>query len=307
MCPPSRMSWAFLLAGLFVPDHSSGQAGTPSEKAEFEAASVKLSVSSQHITSMVGGPGTSDPGRVAFREISLRNLLSQAYDVGYDAIEGPDWLGSVWVDVVATLPRGTTKAPFRSMLVHLLEDRFSLVAHLGSKEASGYALQVAAGGPRLHLPNESEQRDDNFTSEAGQKPGAVDQDGFPLTPPGPGIHKVCIVGACRFRAESATMEELALSMPCRCPVVNETSLTGHYSFTLTADVSRLTQAPSAQEEVNRLAESGILPPEIIGRRGESFPDILRAVQIQLGLKLVRKRVAERILIIDHIEKAPSEN
>ena len=301
------MLWTFFLALLFVSDDAHGQVGTSTEKPEFESASVKLSISSQHITSMAGGPGTSDPGRIAFREMNLKNLLSQASNVGYDAIEGPDWLGSVWVDVVATLPKGTTKALFRSMLVYLLEDRFNLAAHVGTKAAMGYSLQVADGGPRLNLANGSEPGDDSFTPDAPQELRAVDPDGFPLTPPGPGIHKVCIVGACRFRAESATMEDLAQSMPCRCTVVNETSLTGHYSFTLTADVSRLTQAPSAQEETNRLVESGILPPEIIGEKGRSVPGILQAVQIQLGLKLARKKVAERIVTVDHIEKVPSEN
>lgn len=304
MCPLSRMSRAFLIAALFASDHARGQVGASTGKPEFEAASVKLSIGSQHIVNIVGGPGTSDPGRIAFR-MNLRNVLSQAYDVGYDAIEGPDWLGTVWVDIVATLPKGTTKALFRSMLVHLMEDRFKLVARVDSKQAAGYAMQVAEGGPRLTLANES--KEDNSTPEPAPEPGAVDPDGFPLTLPGPGVHKVCIIGACRLRAENATMDELAQSIPCRCTVVDETSLTGHYVFTLTADVSQLTQATPVEEEATRLVESGILPREIIGAKRGSVPGILRAIQIQLGLKLVRKKVAERVLIVDHIEKVPSDN
>jgi uncharacterized protein (TIGR03435 family) len=37
------------------------------------------------------------------------------------------------------------------------------------------------------------------------------------------------------------------------------------------------------------------------------PDLFEAVQSQLGLKPVRRKVPQEILVIDHVEKSPTEN
>jgi uncharacterized protein (TIGR03435 family) len=37
------------------------------------------------------------------------------------------------------------------------------------------------------------------------------------------------------------------------------------------------------------------------------PDVLDAVQEQLGLKLTARKVPVETLVIDHVEKVPSEN
>jgi len=40
---------------------------------------------------------------------------------------------------------------------------------------------------------------------------------------------------------------------------------------------------------------------------ETLPDIFGAVQAQLGLKLEPKKGPVEMIVIDHIEKTPSEN
>jgi uncharacterized protein (TIGR03435 family) len=296
-----------LFAGLII-SNSGADAQTvgSQQKVEFEAAAVKLSQPGFVSTTFQGGPGTSDPGRISYGSISLKNLLGQAYGSRYDAIVGPGWLGDVWVDVVATLPPGTTKEQLRSMLVRLLEERFKLVAHLETRETEGYALVVAQGGPILTSAGQKSVSEDSSPAPINipGEPTKVDDEGFPLTPEGPGVHQVCLVGACRFRATRATMEELVDKLPCRCAIVNETHLTEKYAFTLTADVSPLTQSPRAEElaklpaDIQRVIEPG---------RGRPIPDIFRALQVQVGLKLVRKKVPGTFVVIDHIEKAPTEN
>ena len=37
------------------------------------------------------------------------------------------------------------------------------------------------------------------------------------------------------------------------------------------------------------------------------PDLASALQAQLGLKLEPKKVSQEVVIIDHMEKAPTEN
>src|SRR5205814_1967287 len=62
---------------------------------------------------------------------------------------GPDWMSSARFDISAKVPAGTTKAQSNVMLRNLLADRFKLVLHHSTKEASIYVLLVAKGGPKL--------------------------------------------------------------------------------------------------------------------------------------------------------------
>jgi uncharacterized protein (TIGR03435 family) len=120
----------------------------------------------------------------------------------------------------------------------------------------------------------------------------VDKDGFTVTPLGPGVKEVCIPVGCRFRATRASMQELADSLPCRCPIVDETHLTAKYAFTLTGDVMPLVM-PNLEEDQ--------APP----RTGGTFPDIFHALRSQLGLELKAKKVSTRVVVVDHIEKSPN--
>ncbi len=87
-----------------------GAAQTPAKRdLAFEAASVKPSIAQFCATTMQGGPGTPMPGRVMYTCMNLTNLLSQAYEVGYDSVLGPGWLQDARFDVVATIPRGARR------------------------------------------------------------------------------------------------------------------------------------------------------------------------------------------------------
>src|ERR1700681_1519458 len=66
-----------------------------------------------------GGPGTKDPGRIRYPNMSLKNLLMNAYDVKNFQIAGPAWLDTERFDIPATMPPDTTKEQFRVMLQNL--------------------------------------------------------------------------------------------------------------------------------------------------------------------------------------------
>lgn len=244
-----------------------------------------------------GGPGSSDPGRVTFTCINMTNLLSFAYNAEYDSIIGPGWLQEARFDVVATLPPGATKEDLMLMLLHLLQDRFKLVAHRETREMPGFALVVAKNGPVLKrasedsVPGASSELVEQYPS--GQR--KLDEDGFPVMPGGPGVQERCIQGGCRFKATSASMHELAGKLPCRCPIVDETYLTGKYAFVLTCDVAPLVRLGLLNDRALAVDHEG------------SFPDIFHALQTQLGLKLERKNVPTSLVRIDRIEKVPVEN
>jgi len=86
-----------------------------------------------------------------------------------------------------------------------------------------------------------------------------------------------------LRSGSWSMEALAwgLSRPLRQPVVDKTSIEGTFDI-------ELTYAPD-------------------GDTNSPLPSIFTALQEQLGLRLESRKVPIEILIIDHLEKVPSDN
>jgi uncharacterized protein (TIGR03435 family) len=95
-------------------------------------------------------------------------------------------------------------------------------------------------------------------------------------------------------ARNASMEDLAgvLGGLLDRPVVDRTGIAGRYDFNLRWTLDEL--------QADRL--KGFPVPQGYGED----PDLLTAIQEQLGLKLERANAPAEALVIDHIER-PSEN
>lgn len=93
-----------------------------------------------------------------------------------------------------------------------------------------------------------------------------------------------------LRVEGATMEEFVgvLTQPLGSPVLNQTGLTKRYDFALD-------MTPYVPE-----SNPGDPPP---GRAGA----LITPLHEKLGLKLESKKAPIEILVIDHMEKTPTEN
>jgi uncharacterized protein (TIGR03435 family) len=81
-------------------------------------------------------------------------------------------------------------------------------------------------------------------------------------------------------------------------VVDATGLKGKYDVDLKWVVDFLLsdrKKAEIEEQVGKLLETG------------SGPRLVRAVQDQLGLKMNSKKGSGEIVVIDHIEKVPTEN
>jgi uncharacterized protein (TIGR03435 family) len=252
----------------------SGQTAPP----QFEAASIKPSgpfVPGNMRIRMTGGPGTGDPGRVIFEKYVLSDLIEIAYDIKHYQLSGPDWLINSGVDsprfdITAKLPEGTTKEQYRLMLRNLLAERFKLTIHNGTKEMPIYNLVVAKNGPKFASP-------DNAVN-----------DGFPKPPPDTGGVTFNTTGGARLQGVNLSMQKLAnLLSVARLidrPVHDATGLTGDYNFILRWQRDGMEAAGAA-----------------------ALPTIFSAVQEQLGLKLESGKDAVDVLVVDHIEKSPTEN
>jgi len=97
-------------------------------------------------------------------------------------------------------------------------------------------------------------------------------------------------GSISARYANLSMEEFAtiLSRLVHQPVTNATGLTAKYDVTLSWAMEGIALHGSAPS-------------------GESGPTIFAALQEQLGLKLEQKKGPVDYIVIDHIDKAPTEN
>ena len=214
-----------------------------------------------------GGPGSSDPSLAMFASIDLCSLIAMAFDVERHQLSAPEWLSAARFDITARVPLGATQGQYRRMLQNLLIERFELVFHRDKKELQVYELVVAKNGPKL---------------EATPIDPAIPNDG--LKPPHPvPILPSGLRGTVNVTLDKVTMEPLANDLEGLLgqPVVDATGLTGTYT-------------------VNLHVFLGPSPP--LGAE-----DVFEALQEQLGLRLVQKKRLIDMVVIDHIERTPTEN
>jgi uncharacterized protein (TIGR03435 family) len=236
-----------------------------------------------------GGPGTDSPGRIHWPLISLKQLLTRAWESYYE-IDGPGWLDSQTVAIDATMPPDTTKAQFQEMLRNLIAERFGLQYHAGKKEIAGYTLVIARNGPKLK--ESADQGEAEYARPP--RPTSSDQYGFPIIPSFAGktmgIERVR--AGTRIVAQQMPIQSLAdsLGSQLKTIVTDATGLTAKYDFTLT--FANLQPVP---------------PPANIPEGLEPLPDLFGALQSQLGLRLERKAVPIEIFVVDHMEKTPTGN
>jgi uncharacterized protein (TIGR03435 family) len=127
----------------------SGQ--TVEGKLTFEAASVKPSPAAGPFARTMGGPGTKDPGRIRYSNMSLKWLLVTAYGVNDFQIEGPGWMETERFEIDATMSAETTKEQLREMLRNLLVQRFKIAMHRETKDAPAYTLVVGKNGLKIRI------------------------------------------------------------------------------------------------------------------------------------------------------------
>jgi uncharacterized protein (TIGR03435 family) len=296
----------------------------------FEVASVKPAAAPVPdgrgrimIAGPSGGPGTKDPGRVRYPFTNLRTLLTIAYDVKTYQISGPATLDTERFEITATMPPTTAMAQFRVMLQNLLAERFKLTLHRETKELPMYALVVAKGGPKMKESAEAPPPNPDFDPGAPPPlpPGGpkIGPDGFPIMPPGmaaPGGQMMMMMmpGRARLFGQHQPVENLVnrLTQTLNRPVTDATGLTGKYDITLTYSPEGLNGPMGPLGPMPPPPGGGVGPgpggnANVFVPEGEAPPDIFAALQSQLGLKLESKKGPVEMIVVDHVEKTPTEN
>jgi uncharacterized protein (TIGR03435 family) len=279
-----------------------GQAGQPA----FEVASVKPFVATpgQPIINMLqGGPGSNDPQRVRGSGVTLQRLVREAYGIDFDQIQGPSWLGEERYELIANVPLGSTRDQLKLMLQYLLADRFKLAVHHISKDFPVYELTIAKDGSKLKENAETTLR----PSVPGGPIMPSDQNGFPQLADGVagmamsgsnGLQRMTVRGL----PLSALISQLSVFFGtitgantfAMGRIVDKTDLRGKYDFKLEyaggfGPGSALSLAAGVDAD-----PAGGLP-------------IAAAIEKQLGLKLAKSTAPFDVLVIDRIEKIPTDN
>jgi uncharacterized protein (TIGR03435 family) len=266
----------------------------PSQSPVFEVASVKSSPSQTGRGSMRGGPGTADPGRIFFTNVTLFNVILRAYDLKGFQLSAPDWMSSQRYDITAQVPSGASKEECNRMLQALLNERFHMAVHHETKELQGFELVAARGG--LKLKPTSEPGDTASSAPSG--PPKTDSDGFPQLP-GPGLVMMeAAKGGAAITLLTARGQPLSalvelLSREFQMPIGDKTGLQGSFDFKL----EFAPRPPGALPSPDR-------PPT---PEDEAAPNLTTAVQQQLGLRLNPRKVPVAIVVIDRADKVPAGN
>ena len=283
--PQGRYALAILLLIAFAGLALAQTAAQPS----FEVASVKPSASGVR-RDTGGGPGTSDPGQYHFYGAELHDLVFIAYHLRYtQQLVSKAPLDRDSYDLVAKVPAGATRDEFRLMLQHLLAERFHLKAHMESRELPALELTIGKSGSKLQ---------ESTTAGAGdstpQQPKIAD-DGFPVLPAGrPGLAMRYttadgfMIGRMAARQQPVEVLTRNYGRTDDLPIVDKTGLTGTYDFRL---------------------EFSREPPGMPGGEAKvaPVPDLFTAIQQQLGLQFIPKKLPFDILVVDSFDRVPTEN
>jgi uncharacterized protein (TIGR03435 family) len=306
----------------------------PAHKLEFEVASIKLAgpLDPQKLMSGQMRMGMRvDKALVEISSLPLSELINLAFKTKRYQLTGPSWLtanpmGMDRFDIHATLPEGATEKDVPEMLQALLVERFKLVFHRENVEMPIYALLVGKGGPKMKEaapdpepapsgPGGETAKDNQpqFSGRPDQKGGMVVRGG----PDGGNMRMSMQEGAMHMESDKMSMARLAemLTPFLDHPIVDMTELKGNYQVSLELTMADMMAAARAQGMAVGAGPGG--PGGGPGGAGggaampEGAPDpggssVFRNVQ-QLGLKLEARKSEIGKLVIDHLEKTPTEN
>ena len=311
----------------------------PSDSAarqRFEVASIKPAGPMQgigNVSPRAGIPGrcvqkfTLDPGRLDIGCYSLGKLIwIWAFGIPPSRLVGPAWMGdavSDWsdgpkFDISARLPEGTSRDHVPAMLRDLLVTRFKLTTHREYREQSVYALVAAKGGPSLQPASQNADALNAAANPQTSEPANLNGVQFYVTrlldPDGRGSQVMIMnsprMGTVRdtetgspnyiqrYEAPIITLDGLADLLTIAGigpdPVVNATGQQGRYQISLEMSMAELKELLTSDTRVPGDRQSALLKAARDGLK-------------KFGLQLERRKAPVEMLVIDNLEKAPSEN
>jgi len=318
---------------VFVAGAVFGQA--PAAGPAFEVATIKpapdLMTLAQQVVAGKAHIGMQvDGARVDIGGTSLAELIRAVYKLKPYQLSGPAWMSLMTAqrfDVMAKIPEGVSKDQVPEMLQALLAERFKLTVHRESRDRAVYALVVGTNGLKLkeslpdtdappaagNVANDAASGGTTFNTGNGTMRVKTDGKGSATVSGGPmGNMRVSpgTDGSIHLEASKMTFAALAdtLSPFVDRPVLDMTGLKGNYRIALDIPMAEL-------QKMARVAGFG-MPGAVPGGVGAGLPAdaasdpsggaIFQSVQ-KLGLKLESRKAPVEIIVVDRVEKDPTEN
>jgi uncharacterized protein (TIGR03435 family) len=142
----------FILASVFLAAAALGRC-QPAQAA-FEVASVRPSARAvgPDYNNQISWTAEGFTGR----NVTLRRLIADAWNLQLDQVIGPPWLDRNEYDIEARMAQGATREQRALMLRSLLIDRFSLKQHRETRMMRVYELTLGKDGPKIKPVAEGE-------------------------------------------------------------------------------------------------------------------------------------------------------
>jgi uncharacterized protein (TIGR03435 family) len=235
----------------------------------FDVASIKASsqFSPENRVTWLSKIDTS-PGSLTMRNVNLTMIVAWAYDVQRPQVAGPAGMDSERYDIFAKTDRPAAEGEMRRMLQTLLAERFKTALHREHRQMEAMAMMVPKGGHKM---------------KQSQIEGLTQNRQDPV--------RGSII-------EGAALADLAndMSRELEMPVVDMTGLKGRFDFTF--NVKKYVEAVRSR----LLAEAR--PVSDSDARLMIMQDVMAG---ELGLRLESRTVSVDVVVIDHVEKSPTEN
>jgi uncharacterized protein (TIGR03435 family) len=248
---------------------------------------------------------------VIWEKTRLLDFMAKAFHVDPYNIAGPEWIsrpvgGSfVLYTFTATMPADTSKHDFDIMFQNFLTEQFKIALHHEPRSFPAYDLVVAPGGSKLKA---SADQSDPTGPDGVMFVPKLGSDGFALLEPGHKAMRVAINGSHNTYQQFSMSEFVEELMWLVTPqgerhhyVIDKTGLAGRYDIKIKFD---------NRDSVIRVGpnvEAALPAPDPLGP-GSGLPTIFKALEQQLGLKLVKAEDTLRdTIVIDHAERLPVGN
>ena len=212
----------------------------------------------------------SSPAGVEYLNASLVDLVHTAYRVNAWQVQGPEWMRTEKFDVVAKLPAGASRERLPEMLQALLAERFKLAVHRATQTLAAYALVVRKGAANP-APAANAERS-NWSRSFGPD------------------------GSMHMDTRGITMAALAdlISSFVGAAVIDRTALAGEYDVPIDF---------SPQDVSTGSRSAGVMDSGNGGDGGSSVAGSLK----RSGLGLEAQKAALEVIVVDHVERRPTEN
>jgi uncharacterized protein (TIGR03435 family) len=262
-----------MLCGIPVAQAQTG----PADSTKGQAVNQPLAFDVASVKPVADGGSATKPTRVGGRitwTTDLSYLISYAWNLQFPFISGATPPASIF-RVDATTDPAATEDQIRLMFQSLLHDRFKMVAHRVTKEGDGYALSVGKNGLKVKAARAGDPppslpvwaRNESVVAWEGM---------ISATMPEAGVGVITGRRVSILKLVETLQRVLGGKM-----VWDQTGVTGDYYFAF------------------RYARDN--DPEA------DAPPLATALQKNLGLELKKQKGPVEMLVVDRMEKEPTEN